>query len=373
LFLRDVDLRASLVPVGPDLVDLKVRVSARPAAPMGLIAQIDNHGLRTYGEERYTMGVSVAGSIRPGDQLDALLIHSARMDYGSLNYDLPLQQLGARLNVSGALVGYRVPSAGQKGRTSLLGAGLSFPLHVGERSVRMAYLSVQHREQTDRLHVFGRIADKTATSLQAKLDFRYFPEPSQTLYFTPAWTVGYLDLSGLASAQAQDQASARTQGHYAKFEWDAGWSMLFGEVDRFDARVDVKGQMASKNLDQSEKFSLGGPVGLRAFGPAEGLGDHGVLANAELGYRPVQGLRVFAFYGMGRIHRYDTPWAVEPVPDRYSLRAAGVGLSLSFKALIASLTYARSINGNPGRSPGGLDSEGLRRDDRLWLSLTLRQ
>lgn len=372
LFLRDVDVRAALVPVDVDKVDVKILVASKPHEPISLLLQADNHGMRTYGRNRYTVGISIPRWLTAGDQFDALTINSAHMHYGRLGYEVPITPLGARLDMSGALVTYRAPT-GEKGRTYVLGTGLSYPFHLGDRSAWIGQIHYLRRQQTDRLNPLGRIADKTTDSLQSRLDIRYYPSPSQVVYFTPTLTVGDLDLSDLPSALEQDKASARTDGRFVKFEWEAGWNTLFGQDGRFDARIDTTGQLANKNLDQSEKFAPGGPLGLRAFGPAEALGDEGYVVNGELGYHPTQRLRLFSFYGVGRTHRYDDPWVVEPTPNSYTLQAAGIGLSATYGPVAGSLTYAHQVGGNPGRSANGRDSDGLRGGDRLWFTLTFRQ
>ena len=371
LFLRDVDVRAELVPVGVDRVDVKIMVAAKPRAPMGMLAQADNYGMSTYGRPRYTLGLSIPGRIIAGDQFDALTINSSRMNYGRLAYDVPLVPLGARLNSFGAVVAYRAPS-GQKGRMWALGTGLSYPVHIGDQSVWIVQLNYLHRQQTDELSGLGRIADKEVNDFQGKLDVTYSPAANQTLYATSALTFGDLDLSALPSALAQDQISARSDGRFTKFEWTAGWNVLFGRNGGFDAGIAATGQLASKNLDQSEKFSLGGPLGIRAFGPAEGLGDEGYVVNAELGYRPKSWLRAFTFYGVGRTRPYAKPWAIQPIPDEYALQGAGFGLSASSGPAVVEIIYARQIGGNPGLSSNGLDSDGMHGRHRIWLSVSFR-
>ncbi|MBO9537057.1 ShlB/FhaC/HecB family hemolysin secretion/activation protein [Herbaspirillum sp.] len=372
IYLKDVDLRAVLVPVGIDLVDVKIIVAAKPGMPIGLVAQADNYGGRTYGRNRYTLGISLPDRIVPGDQFDAMTINSANMNYGRLSYEIPVVPLGARLDVSGAIMDYRAPS-GEQGRTTMLGAGLSYPLHMGDRSQWIGQLHYQRRQQTDRLESFGNIADKSTDSVRGALGLRYYPSPAQVVYFDPAVTVGRLDLSGLPSALEQDQLTARTNGTFAKLEWEAGWNMLFGPGGKFDARINAMGQWANKNLDQSEKFALGGPRRIRAYGSSEGLGDEGFIFNTELGYRPSQWLRTFSFYSIGRIRRYVSPWAADSIPNRYTLQGAGVGLSVTYGQMVGSLAYSRQIGSNPGLSSNGLDSDGTSDRHRLWFTLTFRQ
>lgn len=371
IFLGDVDVRATLVPVDATHVDMKVLVSAKPVLPLVMLAQYDNNGSRSYGRNRYTVGAAIPGRMLAGDRLDLLGITSKGMDFGRFAYEFPLVGIGSRLALSGSHIDYEASSSGAKGKSTQLGSSLSRPLLIDNSWVWIGYLDYSYRHQVDRLRNDAITGDKNISSVQARADVNYYLAPSQSLHFNAAVVLGRLDLSALPSAREQDRISAGTDGNFAKLEWGAGWSALFGPNGKLDARVETKGQFANKNLDQSEKFALGGPAGMRAYGASEALGDSGYLANAEIGYRPADWLRAFSFYDIGRIRRYHRPWIVESVPVEYTLQGAGAGLAFSHKSLVGSVVYAHQIGANRGLSAIGEDSEGLKSRDRLWVSLTL--
>jgi hemolysin activation/secretion protein len=371
IFLGDVDVRAALVPVDSTHVDVKVLVSAKAVLPLGMLAQYDNNGTRTYDRNRYTAGISVAGRMLAGDRLDLLGITSRGMHFGRFGYEFPVVGLGSRLALSGSHIDYKALSSGVKGNSAQLGSSLVHPLLIDDSSAWIGSLDYTYRHQVDRLPNDTITGDKNINSVQGKVDANYYLSPSQLLHFNAGVVLGRLDLSALSSAKEQDRISARTDGNFAKLEWGAGWSTLFGPNGKLDARLEAKGQFANKNLDQSEKFALGGPAGVRAFGSSEALGDDGYLANAEIGYRPVEWLRAFSFYDAGRIRRYHRPWVEESIPLEYTLQGAGAGLSFSHKSLVGSVVYAHQKGANKGLSATGEDSEGLTSRDRLWVSLTL--
>jgi len=371
IFLGDVDVRATLVPVDPTHVDVRLLVSAKPALPLGMLAQYDNNGSRTYDRNRYTAGVAIPGRMRAGDRLDLIGITSEGMDFGRIAYEFPVVSLGSRLALSGSHIEYKALSSGVKGRSSQLGASLGHPLHIGDSAVLIGYLDYAYKHQVDLLPNDTVTGDKRISSVQGKVDANYYLAPSQALHFNAALVLGRLDLSALPSAREQDRISAGTDGNFVKLEWGGGWSTLFGPDGRLDARLEARGQFANKNLDQSEKFALGGPAGVRAYGSSEALGDDGYLANAEIGYRPVEWLRAFSFYDFGRIRRYHHPWVEESIPLDYALQGAGAGLSFSHKSLVGSVVYAHQKGNNKGLSATGQDSEGSTSRDRLWVSLTL--
>ena len=89
---------------------------------------------------------------------------------------------------------------------------------------------------------------------------------------------GVLDIETPA-ARAEDAATARTNGEYAKL-WASVSRVqhLIGPLSLFGW---IRGQAASKNLDISEKMELGGASGVRAFPEGEAYGDQGYIATLE--------------------------------------------------------------------------------------------
>lgn len=83
--------------------------------------------------------------------------------------------------------------------------------------------------------------------------------------------------------------------------------------------------MGPGNLDSSEKFSVGGPYGVRAYAPGSGNGDLGWQASMELRYalRPGWQLSTFVDQGQARLNRQ--PWTTEK--NRVHMSAAGSSLT----------------------------------------------
>ena len=371
LFLKDVGVRASLVPIDPEHVDVKVLVSPAEVQPLGFLAQYDNEGMRTYGRDRYIAGITVPGRLLAGDKFDLLGLFSSGMSYGRMSYEFPLISMGARVNVWGSHINYRVSSVSD-GNTTMLGTGLRYPLYIGNSSTWEGALNYVNVRQVDNL-ADGTPTDKKIThSIEGKLDTSYLLSPSQSLFANASVTLGDLDLSSLPSSQEQDSLTSKTGGHFSKLELGGGWSALFGPDSKLDSRLEIRGQLANKNLDGSEKFTLGGPLGVSSYGPSEGQGDEGYVGNAEIGYRPSDKWRIFTFYDIGRIRQNKHPWSVQTTPLIYTLQGAGVGFTYTLQSVVGSATYSRQIGSNPGLSAAGLDSDGLNDRYRLWLSLAWR-
>lgn len=143
--------------------------------------------------------------------------------------------------------------------------------------------------------------------------------------------------------------------------------------------ANFSGQSASKNLDSSEKFILGGPNGVRAYPGSEGSGDSGWLANVEARYdlpgTALGSLQLIAFYDTGSIKLHDDTKdiaiATYTQQNVYRLSGWGLGLNLSKTGSYSlRLAWAQKIGDNPGRSENGLDANGYADRSRAWLQAT---
>jgi hemolysin activation/secretion protein len=182
-------------------------------------------------------------------------------------------------------------------------------------------------------------------------------------------TSGRLDLSGNATAQNADQIGPQAQGSYHKLGYNIARLQRLSDKTTFWASL--SGQFANKNLDSSEKLSLGGPSGVRAYPVNEGSGDDGWLATLELRHNLTPELQASAFYDHGSIQQsHDANYTGAPVVNDASLKGFGVGLSWSpSPTLSLRTTLARRIGDNPLASAlNGTDGDGSLRLNRLWVS-----
>jgi len=151
------------------------------------------------------------------------------------------------------------------------------------------------------------------------------------------------------AALAADAASARTEG---------GWGKLWFNVSRAQRLTDlwslyasVTGQLASKNLDSSEQFILGGMDGVRAYPQGEAYGDEGIIGDLEARYLlaglsshvPGQ-VHLLGFVDAGHVTISKNPWF--PGPNSRNLSSAGVGVLWDEPGNFAVRTYYAFELGN---------------------------
>lgn len=168
------------------------------------------------------------------------------------------------------------------------------------------------------------------------------------------------------AALAADAATARSNGGYGKLAYSA--ARLQTVTQRISIYGAVYGQVASKNLDISEKMVLGGPYGVRAYPVGEAYGDEGYVATLEgrfllPSFSPQVPGQVYAsvFVDTGTVRTNEEPWS--PGPNTRTLSGAGVGLTWSeYNNFVVRASYAHKLGNAPAVSAP--DSSG-----QYWLQL----
>lgn len=153
--------------------------------------------------------------------------------------------------------------------------------------------------------------------------------------FNLAYTLGELKF-GTVGLDAADLAGRKTRGQFGKT--NISLSRLQAISERLALYASYSQQFTNKNLDPSEKFSLGGPNAVRAYPQGEGAGDRGYLASLEMRYRlPIDedlpgSLVLTGFYDLGRAILIQQPTAADIAANAERLRRiAGPGIGLNWE------------------------------------------
>jgi hemolysin activation/secretion protein len=153
--------------------------------------------------------------------------------------------------------------------------------------------------------------------------------------FNLAYTLGELKF-GTVGLDAADLARRKTRGQFGKT--NISLSRLQAISERLALYASYSQQFTNKNLDPSEKFSLGGPNAVRAYPQGEGAGDRGYLASLEMRYRlPIDedlpgSLVLTGFYDLGRAILIQQPTAADIAANAERLRRiAGPGIGLNWE------------------------------------------
>jgi hemolysin activation/secretion protein len=186
--------------------------------------------------------------------------------------------------------------------------------------------------------------------------------------------LGNIDLSGNATNKALDRATVDTQGKYAKLNLSVSRRQALWQGG--DLQISLSGQLASKNLNSAEQFSLGGMNGTRGYPVNAGSGDQGAMLGLELGHLLRDDLRVATFWDGALIQQHKERWkgweGLGSPHNIYFQHDVGASVQwLPLDNLQLKTTVAKRVGPDAGR---GLDLKVVnerRAEMRAWLQLVL--
>lgn len=344
----------------------------------------DNAGSRSTGAVKDTVSLSLDNPEGLGDQFGLSLMRSQGVDYSRFGYTHPLGYDGARMGFNFSNMRYRViypmsPSnpSYPRGTADTQGLSLSWP------ALRSPGHNVYLSGSYDRKHFVNEIYNPDSANIQSLSDKRVdvvnfsvngdltdgWGQGGMTLW-NLGWTRGRANLGANAQNLQQDQQGPQTQGYFERFS--LGLSRLQRLTPTNTLWLNLQGQRANKNLDSSEKFTLGGSQGVRGYPSAEATGDHGWLFSLETRQVLTPQWQWVTFYDHGQIRVNHRGYAGANGPTHVSLKSWGTSLNWTLPGrVIARMTWSRRIGQNPLANPQtGLDSDGSLVRNRFWLNLT---
>lgn len=341
----------------PGTVDLIIETA--PGRRFAGQAEVDNHGMRSSGEQRLGAGMRVASPSGIGDNLDLRLqlTSAARTLFGRVGYERPLGFTGTRLGFGYSQLGYALgpPFAelGAEGYARVFDVTMLRPLLRSRGATLVGTLQLQRKWVSDRYTgltpelEFQRDISSLVSSLAYDVRDQWLGGGFSSLSVSLALgNVGIANETARSSDSATDSGRG-TRGSFAKLNFSANrlqslsgpWLLFAG----------LSGQVASRNLDNAERFGLGGPRAVRAFAPGAVVGDEGLLGSVELRYSVTPEVTLSAFYDAGWARINHDPMASVPDNTR-SLRGGGLGL---YWGRAASFQFQGSVAWRNGGAPQG--------------------
>jgi len=375
--LPGVSVVGSLV-AGENTQETDVLINVEDAPWITGRVQVDNQGNKSTGENEVSVNTAINGLTGHADQLNVYGLYTEGLSFISASYSVPLSYRGLRLGASYSTLGYRIidedlAASEGSGFANTWGLDLSQPLIRSRNTNVLAKLSYTNKlfdNRAGKVSTSEYTVDVVALALTATHLDSLGGGGYTTLTLTPS--VGNVDYS-LSPAITRNEiaATTRTEGQYAKLRY--GLSRQQNLPNNFSLYANLRGQFASKNLDSSERFYLGGPYGVRAYPNNEGGGSQGTLFSFEVRYNVISALQLAAFYDVGEvlINKFnDYPRAA--VLNSGTLQ--GAGLSVSWSApynVLLNATWATRIGNNPFANAQGLDSDGSLDKNRFWLNASI--
>lgn len=330
-----VNVKSTLVPGDtPGSSDLIVDLT--PGKRVSGNIDADNGGNRYTGAYRLGATVNLNNPLGLGDQASVRAVTSGSgLNYGRASYQMPFGKttVGASYSRLAYELGKEFAPLKANGTAEIASIYAIRPLIRSRGNNLYGQLAYEARTFQDRIDstIPRSVTDRKAGVAMASVygDHRDNLGGGGISAYSLTWSIGSLDIQTPA-ALAADAASARTNGSYSKLAFTA--TRLQRVTDLVSLYGSISGQLASKNLDSSEKMDLGGMNGVRAYPQGEASGDQGYLVNLEarlllgkLSDRLPGQVHLIGFVDAGSVTIHKNPWFSGN--NQRNLGAYGVGAS----------------------------------------------
>jgi len=252
-------------------------------------AMYDNYGTKATGEYRFNGGIILNSLIGYGDSLSFSTLDSFSDSLRNLGgiYILPLGYSGLKLNLQASATKYRLQDQyallNAYGKANMFQDGLTYPLIRSER------VSLYIKTEFTSIFMNDTIQSQDSKKHVNGLSFSISGNDAYTLFSKPArfsgnirYTRGDVIMDN-AVARANDSL-VDTQGYFSKL-----WLQIVQNIyltNKLTLQAKLIGQTSfSKNLDSSQKLTIGGVYGVRAYTNSELLADKGIIVSLQTNYR----------------------------------------------------------------------------------------
>ena len=345
-------------------------VDVTPGARVNGSIDADNGGNRYTGEHRIGATINVNNIAGQGDVVSLRALSSGEgLNYARAAYQMQLAKATVGVAYSWLYyeLGEEFTSLDASGDAKIASVYGSYPLIRSRNNNLYADILYENKVFQDEIGAIALVTDKKIDALTAALrgDHRDQWAGGGLKSYSVAATVGDLNIQTPA-ARAVDALTARSDGNYHKLTFNA--SRLQRVTDSFSLYAGLRGQLASKNLDNSEKMQLGGMYAVRAYPEGEAYADQGYVLTLEARKNLPKysedtpgHLQLVGFIDTGHVNIDQTPWAAGD--NTRTLSGAGVGINwLDYNNFVMKIAYAQKLGSEAATSAP--DSSG-----RFWVQL----
>jgi len=354
----------ALLRAGQEVGSSDLVVDVQPGAPWSAALSTDNFGSRYTGVGRTNANVQWNNPLGRGDTLglNSLNSESGGLNYARLAYEVPVLVAGMQAGVDNSGMQYRLgDNAGSlmaSGKADTSSAWLRSALVRSPNTNLNARLSWTNNVLQDHVDSTGLKTDRTLNVWGLELS----GERQDGWLGGGKNTLGFALYSGQVTfdddtAGALDASTAQTAGGFGRATWALGRTQALGSS--MSAVISMSGQWAQKNLDNGQKFSIGGASSVRAYRSGVLSGDSGAFGSFELRYTlpTPQALeqtgtwQLAAFIDGATVQTNQSPWSSGS--NEASLSSAGLGLNWQgSKGVSGRMFIASSMGELPSQLAG---------------------
>lgn len=352
-----VDVRSTLVP-GASVGSSDLIVDVMPGKTLSGSLEADNAGSRYTGQYRVGATLNWNEPLGIGDVASLRTLTSGEgLNYARASYQVPFGK--AQVGIAYSKLRYELieefAPLHAHGTAAIASVYASYPLLRTRDGNLYAQLAYDDKSFHDRMDLTGAVGDKSAQVVMASLygDHRDGLGGGGANAFSLTLSSGKLDLE-TPGLRAVDALTARSNGSYSKFAYSA--SRVQHLTGALSLAASINGQIASRNLDVSEKMELGGMHAVRAYPEGEAYADQGYVLSLEarlllapFSSRQRGQVQLLAFADSGTVKRDKDPWTSEA--NSRTLSGAGVGAVWSEAGnFMVRAYYARKLGSDMAMS-----------------------
>lgn len=366
LLLQDlpgIQLASTLKP-GATVGTTDLMVDVQPGPLVSGSVDLSNHGNRFTGEYRLGGSLHLNSPLGLGDQLSLQAMGSEEeQHYYRAAYQLPVGRWGTQVGVAYSDLDYQLAKdfadLDAHGNARIASGYIIQPLIRSRDLSLYARLQFDDKRLKDDIDLFAEKSDKRSRVVTAS----FYGNSRDSLFggglnsFALGWSQGSLSIDGPLK-QWLDDLSAGTRGDFHKLNPSALRLQRLSE--RFSLYTQVQGQWADGNLDSSEKISLGGAHGVRAYPEGEASGDQGWLGKVELRYSLTPAWQLATFVDHGQVRLNKNTWSNGD--NHRSLSGTGVGATWATQGWNVNAVAAWKLGNADARSD-------VDRSPRVWAQV----
>ncbi|SEL78340.1 Hemolysin activation/secretion protein [Halomonas daqiaonensis] len=364
-----VNVQSTLVP-GQSVGAADLIVDITPGQRVTGSIDADNAGNYYTGEERLGGTIHINNLAGRGDVASLRVLSSFDgLDYGRAAYQMQFGKTTAGVAYSHLEyeLGKEFSALGGEGEAQITSVFGRYPLIRSRQSNLYAQIGYDHKTFEDRFDFLPLISEKNIDVVTASLHGDHRDELGAGGLTAASVTLhaGDLDIETPA-ARDVDAITARSNGQYEKVSLNV--MRVQQLTDILSLYGSVNAQFASGNLDASEKMSLGGMYGVRAYPQGEAFADEGYLATLEarlllagLSEQVPGNVHLIGFADAGTVTIHKDPW--DNADNDRTLSGAGVGVNwIDHNNFSVKSYYAHKLGNEEATSAP--DSDG-----QFWLQL----
>ncbi len=359
--------------------DIIVNTTSAPMLSGGIVA--DNFGSRSTGYKRATLSLSVNSLFNQGEQINIQRLKTGEnLDFYALSASYPLLNDGTQISYAYTnmdyLLGAPYKSLNADGESHTQTLSISTPVDMPSdisANIKLDYSVSDYLNLASDVKTSDNQVKTWAATLNLAVSDNFLGGGYNNL--AAILKHGDVNLEGDAVNFASDSATARTHGQFDTV--NINYTRIQSLLPSTKVWWTLSAQQAlNRNLDSSQKMSLGGAAGVRAYPSSEATGDIGLVSQLELRHQLTANLETKLFYDFGYIQQYKKTYADwnsanAGMPNCYELQGVGLGLQWqAFNNTTLLANVATKVGSNAGER-NGADNDGTDKNTRAWVSMTV--